>query len=398
MNLEKDVFRRFFKESELRDPADRRLAETCVRKLVRMFSSLQPLSSPCEWEDWAVEVVNILGQRLPMRCLSFRVNERAEDRKDQFRSLLTKEWPIVARLAEEGHLVVKGVGIEEERRAKVLDFGGGNGWFGALAAVFVAKRFGLAEVDVYVVEPEAGTEKLASEFGETAQEGQEWVREWIREQQMDHCIHLFYIQWNGICVVELATDSVDLVVFRVSLHHMESGCTRPRAMDEAFRVMRPDGQLWIKEHDGARRDQQLHADLFHFLYLLQRWTRQMRQGGFGGNDLELRAEVAHYMDYSGRNYYLGGLEWKEEWASISEGRLKCVGTYDRYGGRSQDPHNYSHLFWQVYEEVFETEAWSATQRKAKEQEIVQRIQRKCQARALAQQYQQQPRRRQHGLK
>lgn len=365
--MELQVFRKLFNDSEIRTKAELEKRKSLVRAIISEWTLLNKqvgygVAESNLW-NWTLQL-----RKCPWRELAFRINETNQEKRSQFIGMIEKERKVIESISQKTCMTRNRWFVAnewfgtEERPVRILDFGGGNGWFASLLAMELQnerKRQNNSScyVEIYVVEPEK-TGDQSSDFEETAssREEQQWIEEWIgkdrkEEDNKKYDISIRYLTWNGICIVEIPTGYIDVVVCRVSLHHMETGLTRDCAMNECNRVMHVDSQLWMKEHDGERLDCRKNADLSHVLYLLPRWVRGLAIE----EDQRVIQEMMDFVDHSFELDYYGKDEWRRRWDMFS---LSCVADLGRFGeqqvesrreGDKEDQHNYSYLFWHIYE-------------------------------------------------
>jgi hypothetical protein len=334
------------------------LKEKVVRKLGMAFYQI-PWLHPSVCETQLVQVMQWLRES----SSSLSVPSESET----IRRMMEKEQLVIDRLLGQTAERWK-EGAWKGRPWRVVDFGGGNGWFGAAVAMrwLMHRRGGEEEeeVEVWVIEPE-DTSQQPLEFRESAREGRRWVRERLEEEKLDDRISMRYLTWNGCCVVEMPSMSVDLMIFRVSLHHVMDGYVREQAMRECERGLTRTGVMWMKEHDVSRADQQANADLSHFLYEIPRILERSR------TTLELWVDIAHYLEVRGKMWYWSKNEWKKQWTEMGSGWLRWVVDLQRDGtvvdARTKDVTNYSYLFWQVW--VVDTTNWKEKELEKQKQTI-----------------------------
>ena len=341
MTLDKIIQRKLFNSETCFQNPPGKLQRHAAQTLLHLFPSTLP---PIEQEKNLWDVCESLSS-----FIRPGLQESAS-----FHSILEKEKDVVQQLLQGWQPPLHHQHHDEDRPFRIVDFGGGNGWFGALVALQCYRQSPEQKqaVEVWVIEPERRNQ--TAEFAESSDtHARNQVRHWLSREWPDfeRVLHMRYLSWNGLCIVEMNNHSIDLFLFRVSLHHMEPSAVREHAISECIRGLKADGQVWMKEHDGSRHDQRMNADLSHLLFQVPRWAGFARQG----NKQRMMAEIAHYLDHEKHLCYYGKSDWEQLFSVLSDGKLhKCLdanrhGVVEKGKKGSSDPMNYSYLFWHVYQ-------------------------------------------------
>lgn len=373
--MQRQLYRKWFRETFSKENNNLVWKEKLVNDVINNWTDTTQSKSSLEQLLWNC-VVQL--KKCPFNQLAFPMEETRENKFNSFCQFVEKEITVVDGLlnSSQSSLIAEFQQNDflgtYEQPFQIVDFGGGNGWFTSLVAVrlqnWLVTHFPFRtelHVNIICIEPENKKDQ-PTDFQESAEssESREFVKIWIARNP--NCvIDIRYLTWNGLLVYEVTTGKSDLVVFRVSLHHMTRGRERFFAMKEAIRFLKLDGHLWMKEHDGSRVDQQLNADLSHLVYMIPRWVRKLVFDNVSGST-EVMQEIMDYIDFSRSLDYQGKEEWKQSWSFLSDRYLVLHQELNRFGTppmytntttlstKTQkqqlltDNNNYSYLFWHVY--------------------------------------------------
>lgn len=203
----------------------------------------------------------------------------------------------------------------------VVDFGGADGWFGALFP---------SVAQLVVVETDAARFP-ASGYG--------WRNTVVDD--VDCSSSLAVVLWDGKEVESshVPAGTADVVCFRVSLHHMDAE-TQAAAVRSAHRLLRPSGVCIVKEHDVDSPTTARLSDLQHALFVVRRAVD-------ADADADRRALYEHFWTHE-KAEYRSRAEWK---ALFERAGFRSQGMRDRFGQRrSVHPgsNNLTKLYWEVF--------------------------------------------------
>ena len=191
----------------------------------------------------------------------------------------------------------------------ILDVGGGNGWFSDL----LLETF--PEGTTTVLEP---IERLAAGFAFEKDKHHTWDNQ----------------------TMPFHTASVDVIILRVTCHHM-SDDTLSALVKECKRVLRPGGQLWLKEHnvgsDESLRDVQLEHHFYFICDVALHPSETAQQ------------RIQRYID----NEAQGNFKSREQWSELfcKEGDFQpfvCLTRFGELANNAPTEKRAAHLYWELF--------------------------------------------------
>jgi ubiquinone/menaquinone biosynthesis C-methylase UbiE len=197
---------------------------------------------------------------------------------------------------------------------KWVDFGGGNG--NVLSGI-----------------NNALTERQSKPENFICVETNKWVEKYLFNNE-----NITYMFWNNE-TVDIEDASIDIVLCMVSLHHMTDE-TISNVLKEAYRILKPDGLFFLKEHSMTR-------DSYYFI----QWEHHL----YHILDISYDGQIfnsAKYFNNSIENY-----KPKEMWARIIQNngfsllqRLNRFLDGDFNNGENEYK-NATNLYWDVYTKI-----------------------------------------------
>jgi ubiquinone/menaquinone biosynthesis C-methylase UbiE len=163
----------------------------------------------------------------------------------------------------------------------------------------------------------------------------ETLSDWCESYAFDNS-NITYKFWNNN-EIEICDNSIDVVLFMVSLHHMNDN-TIKNVLLSMKRIMKQNGKIMIKEHNNKNLDTFRYILWEHHLY-------HLLDCAYNSSTVN----VSNYYDSSIYNF-----KSKEEWNSIfQECGFKCVCITNRFldGEYVEDNSNVSELYWAIYENM-----------------------------------------------
>ncbi len=161
----------------------------------------------------------------------------------------------------------------------------------------------------------------------------ETQNDWTEEYTFPHK-DITYLNWDNN-TINVPDSSVDYVLCMVSLHHM-SDTTLSNALNEIYRVLKPNGKLLMKEHDCVTTDDKKIIDAEHHLYHL---LDLYYSGATESDTKEYLSKIIH--NFKTRN----------TWHTIlATHKLELTDSFNRFMDKNADSpdKNVTNLYWDVF--------------------------------------------------
>ena len=161
----------------------------------------------------------------------------------------------------------------------------------------------------------------------------ETTSDWLESYHYDNTKDITYMFWKND-MLEIETNSVDVILCMVSLHHMNDD-TILKSLSEINRILKQGGIFLMKEHDCNTPDSYNYIKWEHYLY-------HILDLGYKQHIIEPNEYMKHSID---------NFKSKREWRMLaSNAGLNLIVSTNRFldGPYYIDEKNATNLYWDIF--------------------------------------------------